>query len=100
MAGLYCKKGDDDCVKQAWRFEVESSRERGRPRLVWKSMMGNLCRGFGLDFEDAYDMVKYRERVRLWKKVSDLLEKVKMLTNKMILMLNWNTIYSTFHSKQ
>ena len=43
-------------------------------------MMVNLCRGLGLDLENAYDMVKWRERVRLWKGVSDLLEKGKMLT--------------------
>ena len=28
------RKEDDDCVKQAWRFEVEGSRGRGRPRLT------------------------------------------------------------------
>ena len=32
----------DDCVKQAWRFEVEGIRERGRLRLVWKNMMKPL----------------------------------------------------------
>ena len=58
------KKDDEDCVKQAWRFEVEGSRGRGRPRLAWKSMMENLCRGLGLDLEDAYDRVKWRERVK------------------------------------
>ena len=30
--------------------------------------------------KDAYDRVKWRERVRSWKEVSDLLEKGKMLT--------------------
>ena len=28
------RKEDDDCVKQAWRFEVVGSRGRGRPRLT------------------------------------------------------------------
>ena len=55
-------KGDDDFVKQAWRFEVEGSRGRGRPRLAWKSMMVNLCRRLGLSLEDAYDSVKWREK--------------------------------------
>ena len=74
------RKRDDDCVKQAWRFEVEGSRERGRPRLTWKGMMENFCRGLGLVFEDGYKWLKWRERVRSWKEVSDPLEKVKMLT--------------------
>ena len=68
--GHVVKKGDDDCVKQTWRFEVEGSRGRGRPRLAWKNMMENLCRGFGLDLEDAYDRVKWREKVRSGKEVS------------------------------
>ena len=32
--GHVVKKEDDDCVKQAWRFEVEGSRGRRRPRLT------------------------------------------------------------------
>ena len=43
-------------------------------------MMKNLCRGLGLVLEDVYDRVKWRERLRSWKEVSDLLEKRKMLT--------------------
>ena len=56
--GHVVRKEDDDCVKQAWRFEVVGSRGRERPRLAWKSMMENLCLGLGLGFEDAYDRVK------------------------------------------
>ena len=43
-------------------------------------MMENLCRGFGLGLEDAYNRVKWRERFKSWKEVSDHLEKRKMLT--------------------
>ena len=78
--GHVVKKGDEDCVKQAWRFELEGSRKRAKPRLVCKNMMENLCRGLGLDLEDAYERVKWRERVRSRKEVSDPLEKGKMLT--------------------
>ena len=56
------------------------SRGRGRPRLTWKGMAENLCRGLGLVLKDGYDRVKWRERVRSWKEVSDPLEKRKMLT--------------------
>ena len=52
------RKGNEDCVKQAWRFEVEGSRVRRRPRLARKNIMGNLCHGLGLDLEDTYDRVK------------------------------------------
>ena len=43
-------------------------------------MMENLCRRFNLDLENAYDRVKWRERVRSKKEVSEPLEKGKMLT--------------------
>ena len=49
--GHVVRKRDDDCVKQAWRFEVKGSRGRGRPRLAWKSMMENFCLWVGLDLE-------------------------------------------------
>ena len=74
------RKKDDDCVKQAWRFEVEGSRGRERPRLTWKEMKENLFYGLGLVLEGGYNRVKWRERVRAWKKVSDPLEKGKRLT--------------------
>ena len=32
--GHVVRKRDDECVKQAWSFEVEGSRERRRLRLV------------------------------------------------------------------
>ena len=54
------RKRDNECVKQAWRFEVDGSRGRGRPRLAWKSMMKNLCRKLGLGLEKSYDRVKWR----------------------------------------
>ena len=71
--GHVLRKEDENCLKQARRFDVEGSRGRRRPRLAWKSMMENLCNGLGLGLEDAYDRVKWRERVRSWKEVSDLL---------------------------
>ena len=62
--GHFLRKGDGECVKQAKRFEVEGSRGRRKPSLAWKSMIKNFCRGLELGFEDAYDRVKWRERVR------------------------------------
>ena len=45
--GHVVRKRNDECVKQAWRFEVEGSRGRGRPRLTWKRMMESFCRKLG-----------------------------------------------------
>ena len=74
------KKGDDYCVKQAWRFEVEGSTGKRKLRLAQKYMMENFCCEVGLGFENADDRVKYREKIRSWKEVSDSYEKRKMLT--------------------
>ena len=78
--GHVVRKEDDDCVKQAWRFEVVGSRGRGRSRSTWKGMKENLRRGLGLVLKDGYDRVKWRERIRPWKEISDPLEKGKILT--------------------
>ena len=51
------RKGDDECVKQAWNFEIEGSRGRGRTKMSWKSMI-KVCLRVGLCFEDAKDQVK------------------------------------------
>ena len=32
--GYVVRKGDDECVEQPWRFEVEGNRGRRRPRLA------------------------------------------------------------------
>ena len=42
-------------------------------------MMENLCCGFELCLEDAYNKVKWKERVRPWEEVSEPLEKGKIL---------------------
>ena len=78
--GHVVRKGDDDCVKQTRKFEVKGSRGSERPRLAWKNIMEKLICGFGLELEEAYDRVKWRERVRSWKEVSGPLKKRKMLT--------------------
>ena len=41
--------------------------------------MENRYHELGLDFEEAYDRVKWIKRVRSWKEVSNLLEKREML---------------------
>ena len=37
------KKGDDECEKLAWNFEIESRRGTGRPKLSWKRMIEKEC---------------------------------------------------------
>ena len=73
--GHVVRKEDDDCVKQAWSFEVDGSRGSERSRLAWKSLMENLCCGLWLDLQDAYDRVKWKKWAKSWKEVSDLLER-------------------------
>ena len=36
--GHVLRKDDDEYVKQAWSFELEGGRGRGRPTLDWKTI--------------------------------------------------------------
>eukprot|EP00795_Rhopilema_esculentum_P010641 gene10641-biopygen13144 len=37
--GHVLRKSDEECVEQAWNFEAEVDRGRGRPKMSWKGMM-------------------------------------------------------------
>ena len=53
--------------KQAWSFELEGSRGRGRPKLDWKTMMEKDCCKVGVKFLDAKDRAKWRCCAKSWK---------------------------------
>ena len=53
-------------------------------------MMENLCHELESDLKDAYDKVKWRERVRSWKEVSDPLEKEEIIILILILSMEWH----------
>ena len=42
-------------MKQAWNFETEGRRGKGRPKLSWERMMEKKCCKDGVNFEDAND---------------------------------------------
>ena len=66
--GHILRKDDDECVKQAWSFELEGSRARGRPKLDWKTiMMEKECCRVGVKFLDANDRAKWRCCTKSWK---------------------------------
>ena len=64
----YFKKDDDDeTVKQAWSFELERSRGRGRPTSDVKTMMEKECCKVGVQFLDAKDRAQWRFCAKSWK---------------------------------
>ena len=65
--GHVLRKSDDECVKQAWNFEVEDIRGRGRPKMSWEGMMEKQSRKVGVNFEDVNDRVKWRSCTKSWK---------------------------------
>ena len=66
--GHILRKDDDECVKQAWSFELEGSRARGRPKLDWKTiMMEKECCRVGVKFLDANNRAKWRCCTKSWK---------------------------------
>ena len=54
------RKGDEECVKQAWNFEIDDRGGRGGTKFSWKTMMEKECRKAGVNLEDANDRVMWK----------------------------------------
>ena len=65
--GHVLRKNDGEWVKQAWSFELEGSRGRGRLKLDWKTMIEKECCKVGVQFLDAKDRAKLRCWAKSWK---------------------------------
>jgi len=53
--GYVLRKEDTDCVKKCMEYEVEGSRQRGRPKRTWKEVVQKDCQACNLNKEDAMD---------------------------------------------
>ena len=49
------RKEDTDWVKKCMEYEVEGSRQRGRPKSTWKQVVQKDCQARNLNKEDAMD---------------------------------------------
>ena len=52
------RKDDDDRVKKCREYEVEGSRQRGRPKRTWKEVVREDCQARTLNKEDVMDRYK------------------------------------------
>ena len=57
--GHVLRKEDEYVIVKALKFEVSSSRGRGRPKQTWKKQVENEMRKNGLMKEDACDRTKW-----------------------------------------
>ena len=53
--GHILRKADENVTVKAWKFEVNNSRERGRPKQTWKKQVENEMKKNGLMKEDECD---------------------------------------------
>jgi len=53
--GHVLRKEDTDWVKKCMEYEVEGSRPRGRPKMIWREVVQKDCQARNLNREDAMD---------------------------------------------
>ena len=58
------RKEDENVIVKASKFEVSSSRGRGRQKQTWKKHVENEMRKNGLVNEDACDRTKWQDVVK------------------------------------
>ena len=62
--GMCCKK-DTDWVKKCMEYEVEGSRQRGRPKRTWKDVVQKDCQACNLNKEDAMDRGRWKKLIKI-----------------------------------
>ena len=62
--GHILRKADENATMKALKFEVNNSRERGRPKQTWKKQVKNEMKKNGLVKEDECDRKKWRGVVK------------------------------------
>jgi len=55
---------DDDWVKKCMQYEVESRRQRGRPKRTWREVVKEDCQACKLNTEDATDRSEWRKLIK------------------------------------
>ena len=64
MVGGKVRKKDENVIVKALKFEVSGSRERGRPKQMWKKQAENEMKKNGLVKKDACYGTKWRGVVK------------------------------------
>ena len=59
------RKDDHDWVKKCMEYEVEGSRNRGRPKRTWLEVVQRDCQVHGLSRDDAMVRDRWRKLIRM-----------------------------------
>ena len=59
------RKEDTDWVKKCMEYEVEGSRQRGRPKRTWKEVVQKDCQARHLNKEDAMDCGRWKKLIKI-----------------------------------
>ena len=63
--GHVLQKEDTDWVKKCMEYEVEGSRQRGRPKRTWKEVVQKDCQARNLNKEDAMDRGRWKKLIKI-----------------------------------
>jgi len=59
------RKEDTDWVKKCMEYEVEGSRQRGRPKRTWREVVQKDCQARNLNREDATDRSRWNKLIKI-----------------------------------
>jgi len=62
--GHVLREEDIDWVKKCMEYEVEGSRQRGRPKRTWKKVVQKDCQARNLNKEDAMDCGRWKKLIK------------------------------------
>jgi len=63
--GHVLRKEDTDSVKKCMEYEVEGSRQRGRPKRTWKEVVQKDCQARNFNKEDAMDRGRWKKLIKI-----------------------------------
>jgi len=63
--GHVLRKEDTDWVKKCMEYEVEGSRQRGRPKRTWKEVVQKDSQARNLNKEDAMDRGRWKKLIKI-----------------------------------
>ena len=62
--GMCCEKKTSDWVKKCMEYEVEGSRQTGRPKRTWKEAVQKDCQPRNLNKEGALDCGRWKKLIK------------------------------------
>jgi len=70
LYGHVLRREEGSALKKTLHFEVDGTRKRGSPRLIWKNMVNKEMMRFRLTMDDAKKRTKWRQTLNQYHEVN------------------------------